>query len=173
MISGIQEPIRSADLCHPGPFLSDAVNGVEKLSNDCTHGSANRLTGSERTRPKTLCPFLEWWLQSQSRSPIRRKFVTVFGWRRIEPPDATDVTIEWFLEDFFEKHYEELCDPENPNHIPKQVEKAARVFFRTVKKYWKPWACEIVCKEKISLKEYIRENHPDEVGKVRIEGGWE
>jgi len=95
-------------------------------------------------------------------NPLPEK-ITICGFARM---DVNTICLNP-LEQCLERLDEEYGDPDGEYSGPTEAMKTAeRVFLEIVKKEYKPWACEEVCRKEIIVADWIKANRPDWIGET-------
>ena len=100
----------------------------------------------------------EWWdLQNPFEDSPQE--VTVYGYKRMEPPSEEKLgaeMLEWVLE-YLDC---ELGNPDEMTETTERMKEAARVFAREVLADYRVWACEIVETKRVKVSDYLT---PEEI----------
>ncbi len=113
--------------------------------------------GAETLHHSTMDEAIEAELDQNWDQDEEGQKIKVYGYARMIAPG---INVEPFLEEFFERQWEELQDEDGVD-VTAGMRFAAETFLDTMHQEFVPWACEQVTSEEIDVSAWIKEHRPD------------
>lgn len=86
------------------------------------------------------------------------EIIEIAGFARMVPSEGYFC----ILDDVLERLDEEFGDPDGDHFEPTPAMKEAeKAFVEVIRREYKPWMCEEVCRKTINVAEWIKQNRPD------------
>jgi len=102
---------------------------------------------------------LEYINASEGDLALLDATVELYGWARMR----AELSAQQIAERALEELDEEMVDPEGePSELTPAMLEAARTFCRAMEAAYTPWACEEICRDKVSVRAWAKEQLPED-----------